>query len=164
MKQFVGLYFLFLALLFIFFYASTSSFSILLNDGQTNEILYILDFFLKPKQLQVADIWINPHYKIIITQECNGRIPILFFFASILAYPSTFWHKIGWMLVGYVVFVGVNVLRILLVVYATEHGEGQGSFHWSHDFVGNGLLMLTGLILFIGFIQTSSKRIKNSES
>ena len=134
------------------------------NDGQSKLTLYGLDFFLKPDQLQGIDIWINPQYKIIINQACNGIIPILFLVASILAYPSGFFHKVLWILIGYVVFSAVNVMRILLVVYATEHGEGQGEFYWSHDLVGNALLMLTGLGLFVLFIKTSTKTIKNSKS
>ena len=163
MKQFITFYFLFLALLFVLFYAPTSIMSTLLNDGQTKLTLTMLEFFLKPHQLQGVDVWINPQYKIIITQACNGAIPILFLFASILAYPSTFRHKILWMLIGYAVFSLVNVLRILLVVNITQAGEGQGDFYWSHDIIGNIILMFTGLTLFILFIKTAKKRVKNFE-
>ena len=160
MKRFVALYFLFLALLFVFFYAPTSAVSTLLNEGQTKLTLYFLDIFLAPEQLKGVDIWINPHYKIIINKACNGVIPILFLFASILAYPSSVGHKILWMVIGYVLFSIVNVARILLVVYATQTGEGHEDFYWSHDLIGNILLMLTGLGLFIAFIKTSSKTVK----
>lgn len=161
MKRFVALYFLFLALLFVFFYAPTSAVSNLLNEGQTKLTLYFLDIFLAPEQLKGVDIWINPHYKIIINKACNGVIPILFLFASILAYPSSVGHKILWMAIGYVLFSIVNVARILLVVYVTQTGEGHEDFYWSHDLIGNTLLMLTGLGLFIAFIKTSSKTVKD---
>lgn len=161
MKRFVALYFLFLALLFTLFYAPTTPISTLLNDGQTTLTLYFLKMFLAPEQLKGIDIWINPNYKIIINKSCNGVIPILFLFASILAYPSTWGHKLLWMTLGYVLFSVVNVARILLVVYATESGEGQKEFYWSHDLVGNILLMITGLALFIAFIKTSSKTVKD---
>ena len=161
MKQFIALYFLFLAILFTVFYAPTTAVSTLINDGQSNLTLYLLDIFLKPEQLKGIDIWINPHYKIIINKSCNGMIPILFLFASVLAYPSSIGHKVFWMVLGYVLFSVVNVARILLVVYFTETGEGQKEFYWSHDLVGNTLLMLTGLGLFVGFIKTSSKTIKD---
>jgi exosortase/archaeosortase family protein len=58
---------------------------------------------------------------------------------------------------GYIVFSLVNVLRILMVVYFVEQKEGQGNFYWSHDFVGNALLMGVGLGLFIAFIKTSRR-------
>lgn len=164
MKQFVALYLLFLLVLFVLFYAPTSIVSILLNDGQVNLTLYFLDIFLKPDQLKGIDIWINPHYKIIINKACNGVIPILFLFASILAYPSRWRHKVFWMILGYIVFSVVNVARILLVAYVTEAGRGQEDFYWSHDLVGNTLLMLAGLGLFIAFIKTSSRVAKDLDS
>ena len=163
MKRFVALYFLSLAILFTLFYADTSVLATLVNDGQTRLTLFFLDLFLAPEQLQGIDIWINPQYKIIINQTCNGMIPILFLFGSILAYPSTLWHKIFWMGIGYVVFSIVNVFRILQVVYFVEQEGGKGNFYWSHDLIGNGLLMVVGLGLFIVFIKSSSHTEKVSE-
>lgn len=161
MKQFVRLYFLFLGILFIVFYAPTSIISTVINEIQTKLTLFALDLFLKPEQLQGIDIWINPHYKIIITKACNGMIPIFFLFASILAYPSSILVKIIWSILGYIAFFIVNVLRILWVVYITQNGEGQGEFYWSHDIIGNTLLMLTGLGIFILFIKNSRISSKN---
>ena len=86
-------------------------------------------------------------------------IPILFLFASMLAYPSMLWRIIFWMSIGYVLFSLVNAMRILLVVYFVEQEEGQGNFYWSHDLRGNALLMGVGLGLFMVFIKTS-KRLK----
>ena len=139
------------------FYTETSILSTLVNDQQTKLTLFLLDMFLPPEQLQGIDIWINPQYKIIINRACNGIIPILFLFASILAYPSTLWYKIFWMSLGYIIFSLVNVFRILLVVYFVEQEGGQENFYWSHDLVGNVLLMSVGLGLFIAFIKLSKK-------
>jgi len=155
MKQFIVRYPLFLGLLFALLYFPTSPFSVWLNEGQRELTLFFLHFFLEPDQLQEGAIWINPHYKIIITQACNGMIPILFLFASILAFPSTIWTKLFWMIFGYIVFSVVNVARLLFVVHATQTGRGYGDFYWSHDIVGNMLLMGTGLLLFVGFIKST---------
>lgn len=157
MKRFVALYFLYLIILFVLFYTETSILASLVNDQQTKLTLFLLDMFLPPEQLQGIDIWINPQYKIIINRACNGIIPILFLFASILAYPSTLWYKIFWMSLGYIIFSLVNVFRILLVVYFVEQEGGQENFYWSHDLVGNVLLMSVGLGLFIAFIKLSKK-------
>ena len=157
MKKFIALYFLFLALLFTFFYADTSVVSNTINDGQTKLTLYFLKLFLEPGQLQGIDIWINPHYRIIINQACNGMIPILFLWASVLAFPSNAWHKIFWIGIGYIIFSLVNIFRILLVVHFVEQPEGQSNFYWSHDLLGNSILIVVGLGLFIAFIKTSSR-------
>lgn len=161
MKRFAALYFLFLITLFTVFYADTNILSSYINERQTALTLFSLDLFLEPERLKGIDIWINPHYKIVINQACNGMIPILFLFAAILAYPSALWHKIIWMATGYVIFSLVNVLRILLIVYFVKQDEGQGNFYWSHDILGNLLLMGVGLGLFITFIKIS-KSLKAS--
>ncbi len=158
MKKFIALYFLYLALFFTFFYANTSIVSHTINEEQTKLTLYFLNIFLGPDQLQGIDIWINPHYKIIINQACNGIIPILFLWAAILAYPSTIWHKILWMVMGYLLFSLVNIFRILLVVHFVEQEGGRGNFYWSHDLMGNTILMVVGLGLFVVFIRTVGRR------
>lgn len=157
MKRFAALYFLNLIILFMVFYAQTSIVSTLVNEGQTQLTLFFLGMFLPPEQLQGADIWINPQYKIIINQACNGIIPILFLFASILAYPASLWYKLAWIGIGYSIFSLVNILRILLVVYFVEQKGGRENFYWSHDLLGNALLMSVGLGLFITFIKLSKK-------
>jgi len=153
-KKFTLKYFLFLGILFGLFYLHTSNIAIYINQVQTNTTLTILNLFLDKNQLQGIDIWINPHYKIIITQACNGMIPILFLAASILAYPSKIVNKTIWLIVGYIVLTIVNIIRLLIVTKVTMV-YGSSSFYWIHDIVGNFLLMIFGLGLFVMFIKTS---------
>lgn len=58
-------------------------------------------------------------------------------------------------------FFSVNIVRILWVVFVTQEGEGYKDFYWSHDIVGNSMLMLTGLGLFIVFIKTARNTTKS---
>ena len=155
MKRFIALYLLFLAIFFTFLYAQTNPLSSYLNDLQTALTLALLNLFLDPSQLQGIDIWINPHYKIIINRSCNGMVPILFLFAAIIAYRASLKYKFFWMVSGYFLFTLVNALRILLVVYFVQQEAGRGNFYWSHDLLGNLLLMATGLTLFVLFIKTA---------
>lgn len=158
MKKFTALYFLYLALFFTLFYANTSIISHTINEEQTKLTLYFLNIFLGPDQLQGIDIWINPQYKIIINQACNGIMPILFLWASILAYPSTVWHKILWIVIGYLLFSLVNIFRILFIVHFVGQAGGRGNFYWSHDLIGNTILIFVGLGLFVAFIRTATQR------
>ncbi|MBD3791988.1 MAG: exosortase/archaeosortase family protein [Campylobacterales bacterium] len=160
MKKFALLYLLALVLLFVMFYADTSIISRALNHTQTSLTLMMLQPFLEPGQLHGNDIIISSFYKIIITQACNGMIPILFYFAAIVAYPSRLWIKPLWMGAGYLIFTLVNVLRILIVVYFVEQKGGRDNFYLAHDIFGNALLMVVGLGLFILFIKYSRVRLK----
>jgi len=155
MKRFVLRYFLFLVLLYLLLYAPFSPLAVWLNTYQTKLTLWLSSFFLEPGQLRGHDIWINPTYKIYITQACNGILPLMVLFAGILAYPARTLHKVWWLILGYLAFVIVNIVRILGVTYATMYGEGQADFHWSHDIVGNALLLLVGVGLFAGFVKTA---------
>jgi exosortase/archaeosortase family protein len=156
MRRFAALYFFYLVLLFTLFYADTSAISLWLNEKQTQLTLSLLDLFLEPGQLKGIDIWITPQYKIYISQACNGFIPIFFLWAAILAYPVKLWYRLLWLGIGYIIFVLMNIVRLLIVVYFAEQAKGGGSFYWSHDLLGNAILMLTGLGLFILFIKSSS--------
>lgn len=149
------LYFLYLVLLFAFLYFNTSAVSLWLNYRQTSYLLDALAVFLTPGEIKGVDIWINPHYKIIITQACNGLIPIFFLWAAILAYPSRWLHKISWLFISYLILFLANILRLLLVVYFVKQTGGQANFFWAHDLMGNALLIIVGLGLFIAFIKTS---------
>jgi len=158
MKHFTQRYFFFLLLLFLLFYLPTSSWSVALNEFQRLETLEVLEWILGSEQVRGDDIWINPHYKIIITQACNGVIPILVLYASILAYPASWSLRLIWIVVGYGIFFLVNVIRLLFVTSMTQNFGGQSAFFWSHDLLGNGLLMGTGVGLFILFIRLSHKQ------
>jgi len=57
------------------------------------------------------------------------------------------------MSLGYFVFSFVNIFRILLVVHFVEQPAGQANFYWSHDLIGNTILMAVGLGLFVAFIK-----------
>jgi len=82
-------------------------------------------------------------------------IPYLFFLASIIAFPSTFIHKVKWALMGYVFISAINTFRIWFVTQFVM--QEQKNFSLAHDYLGNGLLILTGLILFTSFIKTRKK-------
>lgn len=134
--------------------------SVYVDEGQTRLTLYFLSIFLSPGQLIDADIMINPHYRIIISQACNGIIPVLFYLLRYLPIPP-YLSKAVWMLIGYLSFTMVNIIRILMVVYFVEGEGGRGNFYWSHDFFGNVLLMLWGLGLFVLCIKRSGRRVRN---
>jgi len=142
--------------LFEFFYWMQSPLAAGINDFQTNLTLGVLEPFLKPDQLKGVDIIISPRYKLIITQACNGLIPFLIFFAAVLAFPSSWANRIFWIVVGYITFFVINIVRLLIVTYYVT--KTPRNFEMSHDIYGNMLLMVTGMILFYLYLRSSRFR------
>ena len=149
---------LWLAVLFGLFYVAAPDMIQLFNEAQTKLTLALIAPFLHSGQLKGIDIWIDPHYRIVITDACNGIIPVLMVWAAMLAYPATLLHKTVWMLFGYMLFSFVNAMRIVMVVYLVERNEGQASFHWAHDILGNVLLVFVGLLVFVAFVKTGAEK------
>ena len=150
MKEFGYRYMALLPLLFALFYWELSPVAEFVNHYQTKMTLYFLEQGLREGQLQGIDVMVNPHYKIIITKACNGMIPVLVLFAAIVAYPVEWTPKIWWILAGYLVLTGINIVRLLMV---THFVKKQVDFPLYHDLFGNLLLMLTGLLLFYLFLK-----------
>ena len=156
MKKFLLSYWLGIALLFTLFYWEVSPFSLAINEFQTNLTALLTSFSLPQGMIETHRIFITEHYALVIEKACNGMIPYLFFLASIIAFPSTLIHKVKWALIGYLFISAINVFRIWFVTQFVL--QEQNNFSLAHDYLGNGLLILTGLILFTSFIKTRKKK------
>lgn len=138
----------------MFFYWDTSAIATLINDLQVKLVSYMTNLTLVEGQMQENRIVINPSLVLIIDKACNGLIPYYFFLASIIAFPSTLIHTIKWAVIGYVALFILNIFRIWFITQLVSLEEDY--FVFAHDIVGNVLLLLGALGLFIGFIQTQN--------
>ena len=155
MKKFLLTYWIGIALLFGFFYWDLSPLSLSINNQQTNFSTFLTSLTLANDMMDGHRIVISNHYALVIEKACNGMIPYLFFLASIIAFPSTFIHKVKWSLMGYIFISAMNVFRIWFVTQLVL--EEQNNFSLAHDFLGNGLLIITGLLLFTWFVKSRKK-------
>ena len=158
MKKFLLTYWTGIIILFAVFYWEYSPISAIINNYQTNLTSLFTSFSLKEGMMEAHRIFITEHYALVIEKACNGMIPYLFFLASILAFPSTITHKVKWAIIGYLFISAMNVFRIWFVTQFVL--QSQNNFSLAHDYLGNGLLILTGLILFTSFIKTRNKKKK----
>ncbi len=157
MKRFTITYLILLPLLFAIFYWTVSPVAKFINYYQTKLALWFLHTTLDAGRVDGVDVWINSHYKIFITNACNGMIPILVLTAAILAYPSRWTKKLLWIGIGYIVFTSMNLFRLYEVSVFVKK---QSDFHFYHDILGNLILMVTGLILFYFYLKsTTSQRV-----
>ena len=163
MKKFLLSYWLGIALLFALFYWENSPLSLPINTIQTNITSYLTALSLPEGMMYAHKILISDFYVLVIEKACNGIIPYLFFLASILAFPSTITHKMKWAIMGYLFISAMNIFRIWFVTQFVL--QEQKNFSLAHDYLGNGLLILTGLILFTSFIKTrKSQKVINQET
>ncbi|CAA6827042.1 MAG: Unknown protein [uncultured Sulfurovum sp.] len=155
MKKFLFTYWIGIILLFALFYWEYSPISNIINNYQTNLTSLLTSFSLEEGIMEAHRIFITEHYALVIEKACNGMVPFLFFLASILAFPSSIIHKIKWAIMGYLFISAMNVFRIWFVTQLVM--QSKNNFSLAHDYLGNALLILTGLILFTSFIKTRNK-------
>ncbi|HFU75247.1 MAG TPA: hypothetical protein ENK66_03275 [Arcobacter sp.] len=160
MRKFLLTYWLGIILLFVLFYWEGSPLSLLINSFQTNLTSLLTSFSLSEGMVLGNKIFITDRYALVIEHSCNGMIPYLFFLASIIAFPADNTHKLKWAIMGYLVISSVNIFRIWLITQfvMTE----KTNFTLAHDYIGNTLLIFTGLLLFFLFIKTRKKPQKVS--
>ncbi|CAA6821692.1 MAG: Unknown protein [uncultured Sulfurovum sp.] len=161
MKKFLLTYWTGIIILFALFYWEYSPISAIINNYQTNLTSLLTSFSLKEGMMEAHRIFITEHYALVIEKACNGMIPYLFFLASILAFPSTIMHKVKWAIMGYLFISAMNIFRIWFVTQFVL--QSQNNFSLAHDYLGNGLLILTGLILFTSFIKTRNNNKEAKE-
>ncbi len=152
MIKFLLTYWLGIVLFFAIFYWELSPISELINQIQTDFTTYLTSLTLPFKMVNNYNIIINNSYSLVIEKACNGTIPYLFFLASIVAFPSTIIHKIKWAIFGYFFIVAINTFRIWMIVEFVVYDERY--FLLAHNYLGNILLLLAGLMLFIFFIKS----------
>jgi len=127
--------------------------ALLLNEFQVNMTSYLVHFTLEEGQMKENRILISPTLVLRIDKACNGLLPYYFFLASIIAFPSSLWHTFKWAIIGYVVLLGLNIIRIWFISQLVMLEEEY--FYLAHDIVGNLFLLIGGLALFLAFIRTN---------
>ena len=156
MIKFLLTYWIGIALFFGIFYWDASPISLLINQHQTSLTTYLTSLTLPNEMMNNYRIFISDNYSLVIEKACNGMIPYLFFLASIMAFPSTLLHKAKWALFGYLLISLMNTFRIWMVTQLVL--QERNNFSLAHDYLGNALLILTGLILFILFVKSRKKQ------
>jgi exosortase/archaeosortase family protein len=138
-------------LLFGIFYWDISIVAEVVNSFQTNLTSHTISLLMD--NMEGNEIIINPHYSLVIEKACNGVVPYLLLLSSILAFPSTIKNRVIWATLGYITITVLNIFRIWLITKIVE--MGVDNFSLAHDFIGNAILILTSLLLFLGFIRSN---------
>lgn len=132
------------------------------NDLQTDFTLTLISYGVEfsnfPIKIQETLMLFDNGAKVIIDYSCNGLTAILLYTIAILSYPTYIKEKIIWLVVGYIIIVSINLLRIFVFSYAVTINPNY--FHFAHDYIGRYGMGLLILSLFFIFTQYS-RIIKN---
>ena len=139
------------------FYWELSPFSPIINHLQTDLTALLTSFTLPSEMMEKHNIFISSNYHLVIEKPCNGIVPYLFFLSSIIAFPSTLSHKIKWAILGYISIIIINIFRIWFITQFVLNKPSN--FSLAHDFLGNSILILISIILFILFIKTKKRTL-----
>ena len=91
-------------------------------------------------------------FGVSIEPGCNGIEACIVLFAAVIAFPSTWRHKLLGLALGFVAVQGLNVVRVISLFYL-----GQWNFQvfeWAHLYVWQALIMLDVLVVWLVWVRT----------
>ena len=88
-----------------------------------------------------------PGFAVQILDMCNGVEATLVLWTAVLAYPAPWHYRLKGLLIGTLTVHGLNVLRIVSLVYLGRYDEGL--FQWVHSYLWDVLIMLDILVVFL---------------
>ena len=100
-------------------------------------------------------------FGVSIEPGCNGIEACIVLFAAVMAFPSTWRHKLTGLALGFVAVQGLNMVRVISLFYL-----GQWStpvFNFAHEYLWQALIMLDVLIVWLLWVRAGSKAQAASE-
>ena len=100
-------------------------------------------------------------FGVSIEPGCNGVEACIVLFAAVMAFPSTWRHKLTGLALGFVAVQGLNMVRVISLFYL-----GQWStpvFNFAHEYLWQALIMLDVLIVWLLWVRAGSKAQAASE-
>ncbi len=91
-------------------------------------------------------------FAVSIEAGCNGVEATIVLVAAILAFPSSWKHKLAGLAAGIVAVQGLNVVRVISLFYLGQWDRQW--FEWAHLYVWQALIMLDVLIVWLVWIRT----------
>ncbi|MFZ4480804.1 MAG: exosortase H [Rhodoferax sp.] len=99
-------------------------------------------------------LW-NPStgFGVSIEPGCNGVEACIILFAAIVAFPSTWRHRLWGLGLGFIAVQALNVIRVISLFYL---GQWDASaFRIAHEFLWQGLIMLDVLVVWLLWVRAS---------
>jgi exosortase H (IPTLxxWG-CTERM-specific) len=95
-------------------------------------------------------------FAVSIQPGCNGIEASIVLIAAMLAFPSTWKHKLIGLGIGLVAIQSLNLVRIISLFYLGQWN--MTVFEWAHLYLWQALIMLDALIVFILWLRYLPRR------
>lgn len=94
-------------------------------------------------------------FGVSIEPGCNGIEACIVLFAAVIAFPSTWRHKLVGLVAGFVAVQGLNVVRVISLFYLGQWNTQV--FNFAHEYLWQALIMLDVLIVWLLWVRAGSK-------
>lgn len=109
--------------------------------------LFDADAFAHGKIIQS----ISDGFAVSIEAGCNGVEATIVLVAAMLAFPTSWKHRVYGLLAGIIAVQGLNLVRIISLYYLGQWDKDV--FEWAHLYLWQALIMLDVLIVWLIWIR-----------
>lgn len=95
-------------------------------------------------------------FGVSIEPGCNGIEACIVLFAAVMAFPSTWRHKLVGLLAGFAAVQALNVVRVISLFYLGQWN--MAVFDFAHEFLWQGLIMLDVLIVWLLWVRAGARK------
>ena len=99
-------------------------------------------------------------FGVSIEPGCNGIEACIVLFAAVIAFPSTWRHKLVGLAAGFVAVQGLNVVRVISLFYLGQWNTQV--FNFAHEYLWQALIMLDVLVVWLLWVRAGSKSPESS--
>lgn len=100
-------------------------------------------------------------FGVSIEPGCNGIEACIVLFAAMMAFPSTWKHKLAGLVAGFAAVQALNVVRVISLFYLGQWNTAV--FNFAHEFLWQGLIMLDVLIVWLLWVRAGTNAQKANE-
>jgi len=97
-------------------------------------------------------------FGVSIEAGCNGIEACIVLFAAIMAFPSTWRHKLVGILAGFAAVQALNVVRVISLFYLGQWNTAV--FDFAHEFLWQGLIMLDVLVVWLLWVRAGARKAR----
>ena len=94
-------------------------------------------------------------FGVSIEAGCNGIEACIVLFAAIMAFPSTWRHKLLGIVAGFAAVQALNVVRVISLFYLGQWNTAV--FDFAHEFLWQGLIMLDVLVVWLLWVRAGAR-------